>query len=527
MAKIEWFNDNQPIQNENKDSLILLKGNFDKLIWKWKCTEEWFKLFSRLPKGDINKVLNLLETKKFKVIWYFKLNWFPNNKTKNIFFAFFWLSSRKTIIDVNKNKITKSKRIYLEEYEKIKDVKSDNKVFEDLKAKLAWLDEWSVKLEEVTVLLEKLDDKEFRNLLEFLKKYDKENWTKLYSSFKNTLISIDSSFEWKINEFENKRDLTGNTLDLSGIISKSVQDSSLVWDDLYKGGIDATLDLTKRPPERFLVMGEYKMESPLWVRDFYSATVTYEKWKQKLDKDIWEVMKEWKETHSKLENKKRRKEELENKKTEVELSEVEKNELIEINNKIIELKNKIELLSDKYYAIKSEYKELEKEYRVNLAREVKNYRKTIKEQDEKQLETLRFLHSIGFDLIPQNITNLIITQIKQTNYVQGLTLNPATIDLENWTFWENTSDFWKETLWNKWKENLIKFMEKMIYWEIWSEKSIFNNKSWKVDFNLNRTDIIGAFENNSRSKGDNIKTGATWNINAIRNNLKKDNLKDK
>jgi hypothetical protein len=36
-----------------------------------------------------------------------------------------------------------------------------------------------------------------------------------------------------------------------------------------------------------------------------------------------------------------------------------------------------------------------------------------KELQERQLETLQFLHSIGFDKIPQSMTDIIIAHINQ------------------------------------------------------------------------------------------------------------------
>jgi hypothetical protein len=81
-------------------------------------------------------------------------------------------------------------------------------------------------------------------------------------------------------------------------------------------------------------------------------------------------------------------------------------------------------LKDEYYTFDKKYEDLEAQYRLDLANEVENYRNTIREQDKESLETLDFIHSIGFDAVPQNDTDKLIAQMNA-----GIDINRAEIDL--------------------------------------------------------------------------------------------------
>jgi len=52
--------------------------------------------------------------------------------------------------------------------------------------------------------------------------------------------------------------------------------------------------------------------------------------------------------------------------------------------------------------------EAKENYEKKIQDNIVIYREMIREKDEKQKETLKFLNSIGFDLIPQGITDEII-----------------------------------------------------------------------------------------------------------------------
>jgi hypothetical protein len=171
-------------------------------------------------------------------------------------------------------------------------------------------------------------------------------------------------------------------------------------------------------------------------------------------------------------------------------------------------------IDDKSNIIKEKLVTAKKEYELNMWILTNIYRKKIEESDKRKKETLDYLQKTWFDQIPQDITNKLITEIKSNIFiVHWLNLNVNTIDIANGNFWEDVLDKW----WTVWQDNIIKFMEKLIYGKVWSKDSIFYWKQFKWEFwaTINPTDINYAIEKNG------LKNMMWWNINTIRNNLKK------
>ena len=73
---------------------------------------------------------------------------------------------------------------------------------------------------------------------------------------------------------------------------------------------------------------------------------------------------------------------------------------------------------------------------------------------------LKFLNSIGFDLLPQNKTNLIIDYINLKSWKFGL---ENKINFENWNLWFN-KDFWNKTINTLEKRNFIELFNHIL-WE--------------------------------------------------------------
>lgn len=159
-----------------------------------------------------------------------------------------------------------------------------------------------------------------------------------------------------------------------------------------------------------------------------------------------------------------------------------------------------------------------KEAKQKISLFIKQNADIAKEQDEKKKEVLRFLTSIGFDRIPQSITEQLIMELQSNVFnLWELNLNLKTIDLANGRFGETDT----EAGGTRWKENLVKFMEKMVYGEIWTPNSIF--ASWTDKFigvfgaTVNPTELNAVFE----KKENWIKTGTGWDIVQMRKNLSK------
>ncbi|MDD3145618.1 MAG: hypothetical protein PHV23_05955 [Candidatus Gracilibacteria bacterium] len=166
-------------------------------------------------------------------------------------------------------------------------------------------------------------------------------------------------------------------------------------------------------------------------------------------------------------------------------------------------------------------KEKEKEDKIKEAKAIidlfiKQNADIAKEQDEKKKEVLKFLSSIGFDRIPQSITEQLVRELKANVFNLGeLNLNLKTIDLANGRFGETDT----EAGGTKWKQNLVKFMEKLVYGEIGTPESIFASNSDKFTgvfgATLNPTEVNSTFEKSG------IKVGTGWNIVKMRENLGK------
>ena len=153
---------------------------------------------------------------------------------------------------------------------------------------------------------------------------------------------------------------------------------------------------------------------------------------------------------------------------------------------------------------------------------LKAHNQEIKELLEKQIkaketqkQTLDFLHKTGFDLIPQNITNELIAEIK-SNVIQvkWLNIDPHRLDLKNWIF----GNSWLEANSNQiFKENIIKFLNKLIYWEVNPKDSLlkiesFTSVTWAT---INPTELQDIL------KKQWVKSDMYWDINKMRENLRK------
>jgi len=180
-------------------------------------------------------------------------------------------------------------------------------------------------------------------------------------------------------------------------------------------------------------------------------------------------------------------------------------------NSLVEIK---QAFSELYVEKEEEKDKILKVWKAQIEEIVDRNTEEAKNVDEKQKQTLKYLKSIGFDLLPQELTNKLITDYKSNIFnIPGLNLNKETLDLTNGRFWEGVTEEW----WDKWKDNLVKFMEKAIYGEVWAEKSIFKNKNFKWEFwaTIDPTGLNVAFDDNW------IIANWSWNINVLRTNLSK------
>ena len=105
-----------------------------------------------------------------------------------------------------------------------------------------------------------------------------------------------------------------------------------------------------------------------------------------------------------------------------------------------------------------------------------------KKELDVSIEVLQFFSKCGFDLIPQYITDMILDKISKNRFtIPWIDLNIKNINLREGNFWES----WDKKIWFSLeaKTNLVKFVNKAIYWYIEVPLNIENYAKWnsKID----------------------------------------------
>jgi len=152
----------------------------------------------------------------------------------------------------------------------------------------------------------------------------------------------------------------------------------------------------------------------------------------------------------------------------------------------------------------------------NYSDEIKELTTEDSETQKKQVEVLKYLKSSGFDLIPKEITDRLINSIQAgLLIIPWLDLSIQNIDLSKWYFWENSAFIDKSGWINIGaKTNLVKFMNKLITWDINEPLSVEGISNWVTVANP-------AFLQNKFLES-NIATSMNWNYWKMVENLKKD-----
>jgi len=139
-------------------------------------------------------------------------------------------------------------------------------------------------------------------------------------------------------------------------------------------------------------------------------------------------------------------------------------------------------------------KELEKKEiiigkRKKLDKIISNIDKKSSDADKIKKETLRFIQSIGFDMIPQSITDSIISQLNSNDSLRNSLGFQNNINLEEWNLWTN-KDHNLLKINNAEKVVFAEFVNKMISWEkIWPI-NIEAIKTWSWEPISNRSTFL-------------------------------------
>ena len=149
-------------------------------------------------------------------------------------------------------------------------------------------------------------------------------------------------------------------------------------------------------------------------------------------------------------------------------------------NSADELRLKITNVKDKLEKIKTHIQEVQTWILDKSQTEVKELLSKNSEAKEKQLEVLNFMRSSGFDLIPKEISDKLIREVQgETLNIPWLDLNIKNIDLKMGNFGEDTIHKW-EWLNIHSKTNMVKFMNKLISWDINNPLAVESIANWKT-----------------------------------------------
>jgi len=354
------------------------------------------------------------------------------------------------------------------------------------------------KIKEQFNKLDNATDKEkvFREIINLLKEpwtlqsIIKEIWwadinNPEYIEFKNTLITIDSSFESYFNDLESISAWT--SLDTNKIIESIEKDSGWIVD----------IDLTANTPvsKMSLLWSSYGFEKKIDIKAMSEINSECTKEINSLQnslailKDTYvpfgdllsQIRQNW--------NKEDFNEKLQNSissfpsETFTNLNEIYETHDIDSNihitqNDITDLANidnpnelwaKINTIKEKFHKIQEHLKNESKEIVQKYNWEFTELLKRDSEQKEKELEVLKFLKKSWFDLIPKEITDQIIKELQSnTLTIPWLELNVNNIELENGHFGESWAFIDRDAGINiEAKINLTKFVNKLISWNIW------------------------------------------------------------
>jgi len=354
-----------------------------------------------------------------------------------------------------------------------------------------------------------------------------------YIEFRNTLINIDPSFENVFSSFENAN-YSINWFN-NEIVESIEKDSewlmkvdlnsdtptskmSLVWSEYsFTENIDKeaftnineeSIDKLTGIDNSFTILkGLYKpfggfinqIKQDLWKEDFKQ---TIKSTISNFSQDIFNGLDEHYETIG-IESS-------------MQLSEADITSFSSIDSPS-DLQLHIDRITDKFQNIETQAWKMKAWVLKSHQTQMKELLEIKSEQKEKQKKVLEFLKKSGFDLIPKEITNRIIRELQSnTLTIPWLDLSVKNIDIKNWNFWESSAFINKEAWLNIGsKTNLVKFMNKVISWNLGEPLSVEAITNWMsvADPNFLKHKFLEA----------GVVGGIGWKYGNIIGNLKKVN----
>ncbi len=381
-----------------------------------------------------------------------------------------------------------------------------------LKKISAWNKEAYIELK--ALLLE--DNSELEALLLAAKKEDQSaGWIESYNTLKYTLLDIDPSFASKITAFEEKYS-PDTSLDRAYVNSMSGRDMHIEDGSIISYGEHSetiVLDITKRPPNRSIAIewSDYFIDANHSLGEIHKPDVEYKAARDELMPQIASA--------SILKTK---------------AIQDHIGDMVDHGYGVGEVKRTLHLcyhietdyissiddlnpsnLEDTIESLTNQLNHALEKYRSDLSDTVAINKEKVREADRQKRNVLKFVKSIWFDVIDKKHTDRLISEIKSNSlHIEGLPLDPSRLDIASGTFGESPSEGGA----TKWKENMIKFFNKMISGNLHEPISVDAHISvwWKFE---DRTKIHHAL------RQSNVMTSSgSFNYDTARMNLKKSSV---
>lgn len=351
-----------------------------------------------------------------------------------------------------------------------------------------------------------------------------------YLEFKENLIWIDSNFERYFSDIENISSWA--SFDTNEIVDSIENDSWWIVD----------IDLKSNPPlsKMSLIWSSYSFDEKIDKEALWEVMKNSENELKEIKtsfnvlKDFWvsfdTLINEIKQNWWKEDFKEKLKNTISNFSRDIfnnlddmyeqmwikPVNQIKETDITSFNdiNSPNELEMKLENIKEKTINIKSQIWEVQEWIFKDYKTEIKELLKRKSEEKEKQLEVLKFMKKCWFDLIPKEITNRIIRDLKANMFtIPWLNLSVKNINLENWNFWESSAFIDKNAWLNiESKTNLIKFVNKLITWNIGEPLPVESIANWISVVNQN-------FLKNEFLKAD-VNSKLWWSYAKIIENLK-------
>ncbi len=540
-------------------------------LWQQKWLEESLNFIKTLPEREQKNIQELFSDKsKIKNLSiYIEENGFPNSETYEKFKkGFFPTKERQTLIE--QSQIKEQQTQVKEQQTQVKEQQTQVKEWQ---AKVIEKQAKEYNLENISLLknieksfgwnIDKVGDSEVKSLLievskldwnlsnpqnkELFDKVSKEllenNWllektlqaslqidlqnakngtrTSVYQDMARSLSSFDPSLRARVEKFELQNNIPSlQNAQINATLGKNGE--KRYTGDYVFNNDRVAVDISKIPPEAFISSeGWYKIPLDMPVREFYPATVKFEQAKQKIEPQLKAVNSTTEDINQALGNMQW----VENQEDKKAVVDTLKNQL---RGKLGSLYDELNIqgkkdINDIVLTIKEKQKSLQNEFmqaRDMYYKDLSDISQKYAESQQKEKEALKwrlnFISSIGFDVIPQYITDMILSEVNRGAYPQlsseiGMT---EKIHIAEGNFWVKNED--PNRIAPNEKTTFIKLVNKMA--------------SWSANEPISVTDYSGEFNTNVINKADLREKLASygvfpnkekWDIEKIRKNMQK------